>query len=499
MAPQRELTIDDYIGILRRRWPIILALTLFGAGIGIGLTKLLPKRYTSKTLVLVEQPNLAPIALPGSVSSDTSERFASMQQQILSSSRLEPVIKRLNLYVEDVNKTPMEDLVERLRKAIDVTPIQPMAQTRAQGLPGFTIGVTFSNALMAQQICSTVTSMFMEENLKLQQIKAEHTADFLDTQLVDAKARLDEQDARLAAFQRSHLGALPDDRTTNLNVLTGLAAQLDATTQAVSRTQQDKTFAESSLAQQLAAWQASLEGRAPETYQQQVTALEAQLAALKSKYTDDHPDVVKLKRDIAAARKMAEASEQTTPVETTAKPALEPAQIQSLRAQIRQYNQVIQDRIEQQEEIRRRIASYQARIESTPAVEQEYKSLTRDYQTAVESYNDLLKRRDSAEMAKVLQAQQQGEQFRVLDPASQPDKPSFPDPIKFVLGGLVGGLTLGLGLTLLLEMRDTSVRTDKDVEALLHLPVLAVVSTLSKPAKTSNNAKAKLSLEPVAR
>src|ERR1700688_436858 len=108
MAPQRELTTDDYIKILRRRWPIIAILAVVGGGLGLGVTRVLPKRYTSETLVLVEQPNIS--GMPQVVSSDTDERFASMQQQILSRSRLEPVIHQFNLYREDVNRVPMEDL-----------------------------------------------------------------------------------------------------------------------------------------------------------------------------------------------------------------------------------------------------------------------------------------------------------------------------------------------------------------------------------------------------
>lgn len=497
MNLQRELTVEDYLGILRRRWLVIAMLTAVGGGLGFGATQILPKRFTSATLVLVEQPTISEGLVPQVMTSDTTERFASMQQQILSRSRLEPIIQQFKLYGEAASRVPMEDLVGRLRAAIDVSAVQPMAQTRAQGLPGFTINVTFGDAAMAQQICSTVTSMFMEENLTLQRNKAEQTTAFLVSQLEDAKAKLDEQDARLAAFQRSHLGSLPDDQTTNLNVLTGLSAQLDAATQALNRAQQDKSFAESSVAQQRAAWLAALDGTNPETRAQQIATLEAQLAVLKAKYTDSHPDVVRLKNDIAAARRNAEASEQEDAA--AAKPArapAEPLQIQALRTQIRQYDQIIRDRMEQQEEIQRRIRLYQARVESTPAVEQEYKGLTRDYQTALEGYNDLLKKRDQAEMATALQRQQQGEQFRVLDAASLPDKPSFPDRLKFSLGGIGGGLALGLGLTLLLEMRDTSVRTDKDVEALLHLPVLAVVPQLKKT--TTSNAKANLSLKPVA-
>ena len=497
MIPQRELTAEDYITILRRKWPLIAILAVIGGVLGIGATQILPKRYTSQTVVLVEQPTVPGDYVKPVVNADTNQRLATMQQQILSRSRLEPIIHKLSLYASEIERLPMDDLVSRLRETIEVTPVQPMARTNAAGLAGFSISVAFGEPSVAQQICSTVTSMFLEENLRVRQHQAEQTTDFLTNQLETAKAKLDEQDAKLAAFQRAHLGSLPDDQSTNLNFLGGLASQLDAATQAMSRAQQDKAFAESSLSQQRAAWQAALEGRNPETHEQQITALEAQLTALKSKYTDDHPDVVRLKSDIAAAKRTAEASEEKNgAAEAPATAEAEPAQIQSLRAQIRQYDQVIQERTNQQEEIHRRIRLYQGRIEASPTIEQEYKALTRDYQSALEFYNTLLKQRDLAAMATDLERQKQSEQFRVLDPASYPDRPSFPDRTKFGLGGLAGGLALGVGLTLLLEMRDTSVRSDRDIESLLHLPVLAVVPTLKV---TSSQAKTNQPLVPVAR
>ncbi len=488
MIPQRELTTEDYIKMLRRRWPLIAILAVIMGLLGLGATKVLPKKYTSETIVLVEQPTVPGNIVQPVVNPDTNQRLASMQQQILSRSRLEPVIRNLSLYNSEINQVPMDDLVMRLRKTIEVTPVQPMARTNAQGLAGFTIGVTFPQAQLAQQICSTVTSMFLDENLRMRQNQAEQTTDFLTNQLDAAKGKLDEQDAKLATFQRAHIGALPENQGTNLDVLGGLVTQLDAATQALNRAQQDKTFVESSLEQQLQDWKATLDGHNPQTYEDKVAALETALAALRSKYTDDHPDVVRMKRDLEAARKMAAADIQSSAAAETPRATMaEPTQIQALRGQIQQYEQTIRERTAQQEELHRRIKAYQERVESSPAIEQEYKALTRDYQSALEFYNALLKQRDLAQMATDLEHRQQSEQFRILDPASVPERPSFPDPLKFGLGGLGAGFALGLGLTLLLEIQDTSVRSEKDIEVLLHLPVLAVVPTvkaLSSKGKT---------------
>ena len=256
----------------------------------------------------------------------------------------------------------------------------------------------------------------------------------------------------------------------------------------MARAQQDKTFAESNLAQQLAVWQALHDGSSPENNNQQLAVLQAQYAALKSKYTDDYPDVIKVRNDIANLNRKIAESDKETKNATAAKPvgpAVEPGQIQTLRAQIRQYDQVIKERESQQEEIQQRIKTYQDRVESSPAIEQEYKQLTRDYQTALEFYNDLLKKRDQSAMATDLERRQQGEQFRILDPANFPDAPSFPKKSIFLLGGFGGGLALGLALTFLLEMQDASFRNEKDVEAVLRMPVLAMIPAI-KPAEGGN-------------
>jgi uncharacterized protein involved in exopolysaccharide biosynthesis len=285
---------------------------------------------------------------------------------------------------------------------------------------------------------------------------------------------LDEQDAKLADFQRRFLGSLPEDGQTNLNILAGLTSQLEAATQALARAQQDKTFAESTLAQQISTWEATRHGNNPQTLEQVMTGLQAQLAALRSKYTDDHPDVIKLRSDIQAmSEKMSSGEAAGTPA--ASRPGIEPVQIQTLRAQVRQYEQTIKDRTAQQNEIQRRISQYQARVEMSPAVQQEYKQLTRDYQTALEFYNELLKKREQSAMATDLERQQQGEQFQVLDEANLPDRPSYPKKHLFALGGFGGGLLLGLALALFVETRDTSFRNEKDVEAILELPVLAMV------------------------
>ncbi len=483
----QEIGAKDVVAILRRRFLLIFLLALFGGIAGFVAARVLPKRYTSKTLVLVEQPEAQPVT--PIAADNVNQRLATMQQQILSTARLEPVIRDLNLYERDINRLPMEDLVERLRQSITITAVAPMAETRAQNLPGFTISVVFENPQIAQKICAMITSMFVEEDIKTTSGVAAETTKFLNQQLDQSKAKLDEQDAKLAAFQRRYVGSLPEDSQTNLNLLNGQTSQLEAATQAVNRAQQDKSFAESILAQQLSAWQATQTGQNPETLDQQLEALQAQLTALQSKYTADHPDVIKAKNDIALLKQKMLASDQqrknAAAPEQGALPKGEPTQILQLRAQIHQYDQVIKERTAQQEEIKKQIQIYQARVAASPGVEQEYKLLTRDHQTVLDSYNELMKKRDASAMSTEYDQSKQNDRFHVLDPANFPNEPSFPKLPIFAGGGLGAGLALGFGLALLLEMQDTSMRSEHDVEVVLRLPVLAMIPVIELKASNA--------------
>jgi polysaccharide chain length determinant protein (PEP-CTERM system associated) len=356
-----------------------------------------------------------------------------------------------------------------------VTPIQPMTDT-TRDLPGFFVNVTMDNPHTAQAVCSDVTNLFIAESLKVQNQRSAQTTDFLSQQLAGAKASLDAQDAKLAAFKMRNIGSLPDQEQTNLNVLTSLTTQLDAATQALSRAEQDKAFAESMLNQQLAAWQASSQvGGDPSTLQQQLVALQLKLANLQSQYTDQYPDVIKTKADITALKKRIAASESAPVVPKSTKIVAEPQQITQLRAQVHAATQTVAEKTKEQERIKQQIAMYQNRVQASPVVEEQYKELTRGYQTALDAYSDLLKKRDASLMAQTLTEQQEGEQFTLLDPANLPDRPSVPRPKLFAAGGLAGGLGLGLGLAFLLEMQDTSIRNERDVEFILHLPVLAMI------------------------
>lgn len=480
MVRNGEIGVAEAKRTLRRYWWILPLSTFFLGGIGLGATFVLPKRYTSQTMVLVAQPAVGPDYVKPVVTEDLNHRLASMKEQILSRTRLQPIIEKFGLYAGVRGQVHIEDLVERLRTAVEIKPLEPTPGTQSRQLPGFYVDVTFDNPQIAQQICTEITSMFLEQNARERKQQANETTSFLSKQLEEAKKNLDDQDAKLAQFKRQYLGSLPEEEQSNLNILTGMNAQLEANTQALSRAHQDKAFNESLVGQQEANWKASQTGQNPETAEQQLGALQDQLTSLQARYTSEHPDVIKLKSQIEELKKrMAGAAKNNASASgSTQASAAEPPQIQQLRAKLRQDDMNIADLTKRQSQIQDEIRQLQSRVQASPMVEQQLKELTRNYQTAQDFYNDLLKKRQNAGVAGDLESQQESEQFRVLDPPNLPDRPSFPKKAYFAGGGLGGGLALGLAILCLIAMGDKSMHTERDVELALKLPVLALVPVL---------------------
>jgi uncharacterized protein involved in exopolysaccharide biosynthesis len=300
---------------------------------------------------------------------------------------------------------------------------------------------------------------------------------------------MDEHDARLAKFRIKYLGQLPDQAQGNLNVLMGLNSQLDAVNQAIARAQQDKTYTESILAQQLSAWESTQADGAsanPASLQQQLANAQDQLLVLQARYTDDHPDIARLKSDIAQLKRKlqeAETAEKKPPSASEQRArSIEPPAIQQLRTTLRQYDQTIKEKAHDQDRLREQIRLYQSRIQLTPVVEEEHKQLTRDYQQSLAFYNDLLRKKQQSQLATNLEMRQQGEYFRVMDPPNLPESPTYPNRPLIALGGLGGGIGLGLVLAFVMEMLDKSLRTEADVIFHLKLPALALLPAFGDDA-----------------
>jgi polysaccharide chain length determinant protein (PEP-CTERM system associated) len=475
MLGHRALTFEDYSAILKRRWWMVAIPTVVLPMVAFAITFFVQPQYLSQTLVLVEQQKVPEDYVKPVVSEDLTGRLASMREQILSRARLMPIIERFNLYGS--GKMSMDDRIDLTRKNIDIKPIHS-EMARTGGLPGFFISFKASDARTAQQVAGEITSLFVNENLRSRASSVEGTQEFLQGQLAEAKRNLDDQDAKMAAFEQKYMGKLPGEEAPNMNMMTSLNTQLDATTQALARMEQDRSYEEAMLTQQQSAAQTSERGGpAPQAQQSELQALLNEEADLTKRYTDDYPDVVAVRRKIKDLRAEMASAPPPTPVSPVPAPSRgdSPA-VSQLRAQIRSLDQGIAEKKHEQGLISGQLRVYQDRISQSPMVQEEYKNLTRDYTTAQAFYDSLLKNVNQSKMATDLEKRQQGEQFKVMDEPNLPDEPSYPKRGVFLAGGFAAGLGLGLLLVAWTEYRDTALRSERDIWAFTKLPTLAVIS-----------------------
>ena len=497
---ERELTMDDYLAMLRRRIKVILTPALLAPLAGFLVSYAFPAKYTSKSLVLVEAAKIPDAVVQQVFTEDLTQHIATIQQQVLSPSRLKPMVDRLGLAKPGQNA---DDVIANIQLNMTIEPVvtdlsgigfggkkRPNQSTAA---PAFYVNYTASTAREAQQICTDLTSMLLEEDLKSRQAATQGTTVFLTQQVADAKQSLDDLDKKLAAFKNQHMGQLPGDEDNNVKILMGLNSQLDANTQTLNRATQDKSYTESLLAQQLAAWKATQSSNNPQTLQQQLSQLQAQLIDEQARYTDDHPDVIKTQADIAQVKKkLAEIDDASTNGSDAGhekESRSEPPEIRQLRLQIHSYEDLMAEGTRDQKKLQQEIAVYQGRVASSPGVEEEYKELARDYDNAQKVYQDDLAKQSTSKMATQAEQEQQGEQMGLLNPADLPDLPSFPNRLFFAGGGMGAGLALGFGLALWLEMRDKSIRTQADAEAALDLPMLVAVPWVVETVPANGNGK----------
>jgi uncharacterized protein involved in exopolysaccharide biosynthesis len=492
MSENRELTMDDYLAMLRRRLKVILIPALLAPLAGYGVSYAFSPKFTSQSTVLVEGQKVPDTLVQSVITSDFAQRVQTLSQRVLNPNRLRPLIQSLALVKPDEENKLIDDIQHNMTVEPVITSMSAAGMAGAkkkkpsasdEPVPGFNVDYTDSEPVRAQKICDALTELIVNENLKSRGEVAKGTTDFLSRQVEDAKRAIDEQDSKLAAFKKQYMGQLPTDADNNMRMLMSLNTQLDATTQTLARAQQDKAYTESMLAQQTAAWKSSQSNTNPQTLEQQLNQLQAQLMQLQARYTDDHPDVIKTKADIAEVQKKLKevnAAAATATDSSDKASASEPPEIRQLRLQIHQYQSVIEQAAIDQKRLQGQIGVYQSRTAMSPGVEEQYKLLTRDNDNAQAFYKDLLAKKSAAALGTSMEDQAQGEQVQRLGPASLPDSPSFPNRPFFAAGGLGAGLAFGFILAIFLEFSDKSIRTEKDAASIMDLPLLISVPWLGE-------------------
>ena len=489
--PQQILELIELVeikGIIRRQRWLFLILLLAGWSIVWVVSWILPSQYRSGTVILVEQPAVPEKLVASNIDSDIQRQLASISEQILSRTRLLHIISNLNLYPEERKRRSQDEVVGDMRNDIEIE----LVHDDDNKLSSFHIYYTNRSPELAQRTTHELAKLFIAENLQQRQEHSENTTKFLEDQLDQARRNLAQQEARVRQFKDKHLGELPSQTATNLQILTGLQAQLQAQQDSLSRAKQQSTYLESLLSQYRGLGQGDKKSGGATVgltaIDQELDRLKAQLADLSSHYTDKHPDVRKTKEQITRTERMREqllADINSGAGQTSTVDSAEPksagllemeSQLKANRIEIANHETAIRD-------LQGRVAEYQSRLNMAPVMEQQFADITRDYEQSKADYDSLLAKKNQSEMATDLEKTQQGEHFRMLDPPNLPTKPFKPNRLKLCGIGLIAGLFMGGAAALGREKLGGKIYSEREIKKIVPFEVLAEIPPIETPVE----------------
>ncbi|MDR3764890.1 MAG: GNVR domain-containing protein [Acidobacteriota bacterium] len=473
-------SIQDYLEIVQRRgWWLAVPTAAIALGVFFG-SLWLPRQYRSEATIMIEPPKVSASYVQPTIATDITDRLQSIRQEILSRSRIRKLISDFGLYGTTPGQLASDAVVEQMRRNIDVEIVNnPMAADRTKTVAAFRISYAGSDPALVQKVTRNIASLFIEEHLKVREQESEGTTSFLDDQLEKMRQSLQEQEKQIEGFKAKHAGELPEQEAANFQLLGQMQSTVQTNSDAITRAQQQRSYLAAVL-ENMQSNTAPDPVRSP--LQQQLDVKNAELLHAEQKYKANHPDIRKLKDEIAAIKAQLDA-QKADGGDGRAKSGAAQTQVE-----IAGLDKEITSRSARQKQIERTIQEMESRMGQLPQVEQQLAGLTRDYETSKTSYETLLSKRNNSSVAAEMERRAEGEQFRILDPASYPDRPAKPNLMQIDIVGLLAGLFVGCALALLAELSDTSLNSPKDLLQCAGVPVLGCMPHMKNDAERKRDA-----------
>jgi uncharacterized protein involved in exopolysaccharide biosynthesis len=518
---QQQIDISSYMMVLKRRKKAFILPAGLVFCIAIAIAFLLPPSYKSEATILVEAQEIPEQMVQSTVTGYVEERIQGINQVVLSRANLLDIIDKNGLYQDMRRRSTVDEIVDKMREDISMTPLQAEVANPESGRTGlatiaFTLAYENRDPRKAQQIANILVSLFLEENAKRREEKAQTTVTFLEDQLAQLETTISSLEAKIAVFKEEHVLTLPELRDLNIQMLDRIEDRIDNVRQEIKNLENRQIYLEGQLAlidpltnlpsgQQLdglrheyIAKRASLSDKHPDviTLKKSVEALESvleiedtikkateeyeaaslELVHLQERYSQQHPDVIKKRK---AVQELIERLDKLSiqQKDLGVKEPDNPAYINIL-TQIKSTEFDIQASKKTLSELQTKQEEIQKRIEQTPKVEQEYKTLIRDYQNASVKHQETSSRLLKAREGKDLESNRIAQKLTLIDPPTLPEQPFKPNRLALLIFGLVLSVASGFGSGSLFEYLDNSVHTPQELAGLIPVPVLTAIPYL---------------------
>lgn len=481
-------TLFDYLAVFKHRKWLFVGPLIIGVVAGLVVSFELQEKYSSTTLILVEEQQIPEEYVTPTDKTPFSQRLNVISQQIMSRTRLDKIIKEFGLYSqqgpgliekakslitgEETEMPTPDEIIEQMRGDIQFTVIGEQNGKKQQSSGGNAFSITYSgeDPQTTMQVTNTLSSLFIEENLKAREQYAEGTSEFLSSELDMAQQELEQLEQRLKDFKQAHMGTLPGQLDANLRTLDRLQLELQSVTASLKTNEDRKLVLEEQMKYDAPvpvspAIQGSLAG--------ELESARAELGQMLSVFKESYPDVIIMKKRIKDLERQLQGEtgrEEPAGQESATAKVMHPAyaELMAVKSQITTLGR-------REENIRRQLDEYAGRVELTPASEQQITDLQRDYDISLQNYQALLEKKMSARLSENLEKRQKGARFRVVDPANLPQSPDQPNKPLVMSLGTAGGAAAGLALVFFVEFMNPAFRKPEDFEGVIDSPVLTSI------------------------
>lgn len=501
---EEEKSIQDYLAIVSRRKTAIIVTSLIVFLMGLITALVWPPTYKSSATILIKEQEIPTELVRSTVTSFAAQRIQTISQSVMTRPNLMEIVEKYNLYVKERRRNTTEEVLEEMRGDIGLDMISADVMDPRTGRPGvatiaFTLSYEGSSPNSTQKVAGELTSLYLAENLKTRKDKAAETYTFLTDETTKLEERITESGKKLAEFKERNTNSLPDMSAMNLSMLNRTESELDSVEAELRALKERQFYLQSQLEQinpltnmrsatgesildpssrlkalesEYASLTAKYSDKHPDIvkikreiaglreqtglgvdtqeYAKKLTKKRSEYAVTKKKYSSNHPDVLKLKSEIVALEKAIESSAGQSERKVLKLHPENPAYI-AVQTQLKTVESEIKSNISRKKRLDEKLLDLEERISKSPQVEKEFMILAREQQNALERFQDIKSRQMEAEIGQELEKESKGESFVLIDPAQFPEKPVKPNRMAIVFLSFMFSIAAGLGVAILKE------------------------------------------------
>jgi succinoglycan biosynthesis transport protein ExoP len=542
MNPNWKIGNIHIKGFVRRRKGLFLAISGILFILIVLVAIVLPPVYVSRTTILVDEQQIPQDVVKSGGMQYVEDRLQAITEQIIGRTKLIEIIDRLRLY-PDLSGSPVEERVDRMRKDISLKTISAEGADRRLGRPkagmvAFTLSYEGRDPATAKAVTETLASLYLETNMQTREQRATSTADFLQKELDQIKAQMNQLANKISEYKNAHSGELPEFKAFNMEQIQRLERSLEQVNTQIRSLQERKIYLEGQLAtvdplnpvkgpegkavmnpperlrylrMELVSLKSTLSDQHPDVIRtrreirelearlgetdasgekiKRIRELKAEQAEMNGRLGPQHPDVIRASKELDALNRDVESAKGTQPArERVTENPENPAYI-NLKTQIASADMELKSYIRERDELKQRVGSYFKKNERAPLVEREYNTLVGDYENSKTRYNEIMKQLMDARVAQGMEASQLGTRFTIIEPANLPERAEKPKRLLIILIGFVLALITGASASMAAEGLDRSIKTAGELQRFAGVPILSVVPFLGPEEDVESPAK----------